>query len=121
MDINKRKSRVINLRKKKIMAEVPRKIEVSQPEVTPAKITPRTTTPELCYQCGSGNEDNLRCGSCEAKHQELVVKLDSRPREKVEKIREKEYPFYSVKGGVQFTDWYTAEDLRTLGIPIPKE
>ena len=103
-----------------MVVAAPVEVKVQEVKPEPTKII-KTTTPELCYQCGSGNEDNLRCGSCEAKHQELVVKLDSRPREKVEKVREKEYPFYSVKGGVQFTDWYTAEDLRTLGIPIPKE
>ena len=120
MDINRRKPRVINLRKiKKQVTPVKAEIE---PEVIPevSKVS-LTTSPDKCFQCGSGNEDYLRCETCEAKHQEIVAKFETRPKVKTEKVREKFYPFYSVKGGVKFTDWYSEEDLRVLGIPIPKE
>ena len=125
MDIRPRKPRVINLRKikKQIIPVTSVKVEseTKQGLMPEVKIAPQIISQEKCFECGSGNEDNLRCISCEAKHQEIVARLEARPKVKKEKVREKLYPFYSVKRGVEFTDWYSEGDLRLLGIPIPKE
>ena len=81
-------------------------------------VVAKTVPQDECTDCGKGNEDFLRCELCEAKHREIVAKFPTRPKN--EKFREKLYPFYSIKQGIKCADWYSEEDLRILGIPIPK-
>ena len=75
-----------------------------------------------CYKCNKVEvqEEYQRCPACALTHAELCAKLDAVPRQKVEKVREKFYPVISMKGGVEFTDWYTRQEMAIFGIKIPE-
>ena len=122
MDIEKRKPRVINLKKnrKQVIPPTPIKLEVA-PEiksVTPAiKLPPRIVEQAQCSQCGGGNEDMLRCVSCEASHQELVAKLDSVKRVKVPKVKEELMVTHEKRGGIDVTVYTDRATALVAGIP----
>ena len=75
-----------------------------------------------CVQCNKAtvSEEYQRCPSCALTHAELCAKLDAAPRVKVEKVREEFFPVKSMKMGVEFTDWYTREEMIRYGIKIPE-
>ena len=73
-----------------------------------------------CFKCNSVPvaEEYSRCSSCEQSHKELCAQLDSRPRVKEKKVKEKLYPIKEVKGGIQITTWISREDARNMGIKL---
>lgn len=86
------------------------------------KRIPRITSPELCFECGAGNPDYLRCELCETKHQQLVAELELRPKPPIKKKpKPKLIPIKKKMQGVMVTTWYEKEDLILMGIPIPEE
>ena len=122
-DINKRKPRVINLKKRKITG-VPRLPETqisvkvhTEPVVIPVKPVPRIVEQPQCSQCGGGNEDMLRCVSCEASHQELVARLDAVKRVKVPKVKEELMITHEKRGGIDVTVYTDRATAQIAGIP----
>ena len=82
-----------------------------------------------CIQCNQVpvNEEFQRCGGCQTAHEELVKKLDIRPKpikkpkeELVAVTHKKMLQYPDGMKEVEFTDYYTKEDCLILGIPIPK-
>lgn len=73
-----------------------------------------------CYKCNSVEvqEEYQRCAPCQKEHEELCAKLDARPRQKVEKVREKLYPLKEVRDGVEKTMWIDKESARVMGIKV---
>ena len=65
-------------------------------------------------------EEYQRCLNCETKHKELCAKLDARPRQKVEKVREQLYPIKEVRDGVEKTMWIDKESARIMGVKLPE-
>ena len=121
-DINKRKPRVINLKKKKLVVPVvtPVKLEVApevKPEIKAVPIVPRIVEQVQCSQCGGGNEDMLRCLSCETSHQELVARLDAVKRVKVPKVKEPLMVTHEKRGGIDVTVYTDRATAQIAGIP----
>ena len=114
MDIRKRKPRIINL-KKKVKVRVERYdtpvVHVDEPIVAP----PRIIDQAQCFKCGGGNEDNLRCADCEAKHQEIVARLDARPQSKVEKVPVQWVKSKEIRNGIVITNYMTKEEAQMMG------
>ena len=75
-----------------------------------------------CVQCNKASvEDEFqRCHSCSLSHAELCAKLDAVPRIKREKVREELFAVKSMKGGVEFTDWYNRQEMAIFGIKLPE-
>ena len=73
-----------------------------------------------CIKCNSQPvaEEYQRCAPCQKEHAELAAKLDARPRQKVEKVREELFAIKSIKRGVEFTDLITRQDAMALGINL---
>ena len=73
-----------------------------------------------CYKCGVNpvNEEFQRCSSCEASHQELAKKLDSKPRVKEKKVKEQLFPIVQMKNGIKVTTWVDKETARINGMKI---
>ena len=118
-DIRRKKPRVINLRKakKQVFEVAPVKLEIA-PEIKPIiKPVPRIVDQPQCSQCGGGNEDMLRCVSCEAEHQELVARLDSVKRTKVPKVKEELMISHEKRGGIDVTVYTDRATAQFAGIP----
>lgn len=65
-----------------------------------------------CYKCNQSQvaDEFQRCESCEAIHQELCAKLDSRPKApKIEKVNEPTKVYKQVKDGILVTTYETIE------------
>ena len=75
-----------------------------------------------CYNCNKVPVENEfeRCADCNLSHKELCAKLDAIPRKKIEKVREELFPVKSMKGGVEFTDWYNRQEMAIFGIKLPE-
>lgn len=73
-----------------------------------------------CIQCNSAEaqDEYTRCPSCEARHKELCAKLDAKPKQHIEKVREELFPIYEVKQGIKVTTWISREDAANMGIDI---
>ena len=73
-----------------------------------------------CYKCNIAtvDEEYTRCPPCEVAHKELAAKLDARPRQKVEKVREKLYPLKEVRDGIEKTMWIDKSTAQLLGIKL---
>lgn len=77
-----------------------------------------------CYKCKKEPviEEFTRCVLCEREHQELIKELvkalDSRPRVKEKKVKEKLYPIKEMKGGIPVTTWISKSDAAIIGIKI---
>lgn len=80
-DIQKRKNKVIDLRKKKITVKIPIRVEpeaIAQKPVEPAPFKGGTFA---CIDCKSLSAQEFgRCQECYVKHQQIVAQLDARPR-----------------------------------------
>lgn len=74
-----------------------------------------------CYQCEVNEvpEEFDRCPSCKISHQELIKKLDSKPRVKEKKVKEELFPIKEMKGGIPVTTWISREDAANMGITLP--
>ena len=74
-----------------------------------------------CYKCGEKEvqEEFQRCPSCELSHQELVKKLDSKPKTIEKKVKEELFPIKEMKGGILVTTWISREDAANMGIKLP--
>ena len=75
---------------------------------------------QLCYKCNSVpvEEEFARCPSCETTHQQLVKKLDSKPRVIEKKVKEQLFPIKEMKQGIQVTTWVDRETARINGMKI---
>lgn len=76
-----------------------------------------------CFSCNSAQvaEEYDRCSSCQESHNELIKKLDSKPRQVTEKFQEKLYPIKEIKQGVEVTTYISKEDAINMGIKLPNE
>lgn len=113
MDIRSRKSRIINLKKKKMAIKNPStliKIHIDDPIVSESKPFEGGTFP--CIQCGAKEAIELgRCRPCDVEHQKIVTRLDAIPRQVVEKVPPKLTYRKEVSKGVVVTI-STTEPLR---------
>ena len=75
---------------------------------------------QLCYKCNINevSEEFQRCPSCETTHQQLVKKLDSKPRIIEKKVKEELFPIKEMKQGIQVTTWVDIETARINGMKI---
>ena len=85
-DIQRKKPKVIDLRKNKKPVQVknPVKvvIETKEEKIEPAKPKEWIGGEFPCVDCGSKEAEELgRCRGCDTKHKEVVARFDSRPRE----------------------------------------
>ena len=85
MDIQRKKNKVIDLRKKKITSVKPIKIPITIAPVTQPVITqiiaPFQGGTFPCVDCKDVSAQELgRCRSCDAKHRQLTAQLDARPK-----------------------------------------
>lgn len=73
-----------------------------------------------CYKCNTTEvtEEFQRCAVCQKEHEELCKKLDARPIQKREKVREELFAIKSIRRGVEFTDLVTRQDAMALGIKL---
>lgn len=73
-----------------------------------------------CYKCNKNevSEEFQYCPSCEVSHKELCAKLDSKPRVKEKKVKEKLYPIKEMKGGILVTTFIDRNDAAIMGIKL---
>ncbi len=85
----------------------------------------------LCVQCNSVavEVEFTRCHDCNQKHQELVAKLDARPKP-AKAVKQGLIPIVTKKKvtypdgeirEINFTTWYERAELILWNIPIPDE
>ena len=126
MDIKPKKPKVINLRRKRkdrVITEMPVQIEVK--EEVPAMVeTPKETLPETgtftCIKCRAkeATRELGRCKPCEVEHENLVRRLDSIPRQILERPKEEWVSKKEVKGGVTVTTYMTKQEAMLMGIRV---
>ena len=83
MDIQRKKPKIINLRKSKkiIPLKEPKRITIETKEEEPAKPKEWTGGEFPCVDCGTKEAIELgRCKGCDTNHKEIVARLDSHPR-----------------------------------------
>lgn len=75
-----------------------------------------------CYQCNVNpvSEEFQRCVTCQKSHQQLIEKLDSKPKIKEKKVKEKLYILKEKKQGIEVMTYMSEEDARANGIDITK-
>lgn len=101
-DIKKRKSKVINLKGKKIKVKVPVKVHIDNPIASEPKSFESGTFP--CVDCGVQEAIEFgRCRTCDAEHRKVVARLDATPRQVIEKVPPKLTYRKEVSGGVVVT------------------
>lgn len=73
-----------------------------------------------CYKCKTEqvSEEFQRCPPCEQEHQALAKELDSRPRTKEKKVKEKLYPIKEIKNGIEVTTYIDRSDAVAMGIKV---
>lgn len=82
-----------------------------------------------CISCSNEvSEEYARCAACKQAHKELADRLDARPKpEKKPKERliaivtQKKVSYPDGMKIIPFTDYYTEEQCRLLGIKIPDD
>lgn len=121
MDINRRKPKVINLRKhKKIVSSIP----ISSVKIEVSEIRPEVPTIEaesfLCMKCGTPEAPEFgRCKPCEIEHKKLVSELDAKPRSIVERPQQEWVTFKQNRGGIIITVHMTKEEAIMMGHKVP--
>ena len=75
-----------------------------------------------CYRCNAATvqEEYQRCVPCQVAHKELCAKLDARPKQKVEKVREQLFPIKEVRDGIEKTMWIDRQSAQLMGIKLPE-